>query len=147
MVQTNSVVLGSNVFLEVVDIVVDFADEAFEGLESHEQLSLDLDALFVVVLVPDLVIVVEIPNLVIEVASGKFLTTVLDVVVGVLVAGVAVVVVASRVGLTGDVGVINGSCRSINLGLRRDFGALDECDRGEKGSSEFHLIKYILKFC
>ena len=146
MVKADSMVLVAKCGRKNVDVVGDARDATLEGLEGNEKLSLNLDSLFVVVLVPDFVVVIELPNLSVEVSSGKFFATVHDVVIGVLVAGVGVVVVALGVDSTVDVVTGGVSGRSVNLGLRRDFGALDESDRSEKRNRVFHLLKYILKF-
>ena len=69
---------------------------------------------------------IELPDLSVEVSFGKFFATVLDVVIGVLVAGVAVVVVALRVLLLID--IARGLGFGLSLRLKRDGIGHSGCD-------------------
>ncbi len=52
-------------------VVTKVDDRLFEGLESNKHLSLDLDSLLVVVLVPNWLVCVEFVHLLVEIRSGE----------------------------------------------------------------------------
>ncbi len=58
----------------ILNVVTEVNDRLFEGLESYEHLSLDLDSLLIVILVPDWLVCVEFVHLLVEVSAGKDLT-------------------------------------------------------------------------
>ncbi len=62
--------LSDNIF----DVVAEVNDRLLEGFESYEHLSLDLDSLFIVVLVPDRLVCVELVHLLVKVRAGEDLT-------------------------------------------------------------------------
>ena len=139
VVQTNLGVLVGDILREVGDVVRQTGDALLEGLKGDHKLSLDLDALLVVVLVPDLFVVVEVPDLVVEVSGRKFLTAVLDMVIGVLVAWMAVVVVAIGVCLRLNVARVRGLGLDLSLRLKL-CGMGDGPSHSNKRNSEAHYM-------
>ena len=61
-------------------VVAQVPDGRLEGLKSDENLSLHLDSLHIVVLVPDLLVLPELVDLLVEISAGQRLTVVLRVV-------------------------------------------------------------------
>ncbi len=55
----------------ILNVVTEINDRLLEGLESYEHLSLDLDSLFIVILVPDWLFCVEFVDLLVEVRAGE----------------------------------------------------------------------------
>ena len=118
----------------------DATDVVLHGFKCDKHLSLDLDALLVVVLVPDLFISVELPNLLIEVGAGENLT-VLGLVGGSVVAWVGVVVVTVVV-FRGPSGRLVGKSPLFSVGL--SLSLKGGGSGGDESSSEcnckFHFV-------
>ena len=125
----------------------DATDVVLHGFKCDKHLSLDLDALLVVVLVPDLFISVELPNLLIEVGAGENLT-VLGLVGGSVVAWVGVVVVTVVV-FRGPSGRLVGKSPLFGVGLKTD--CVDASGNGCCNNKVFeHLVLLFVKltkFC
>ena len=80
LVSTNSLILAFGPFTDGADIVGEVVDVGLKGLKSNKHLSLNLDSLLVVVLVPNLVCFVELVDLSVKVSSWQNLTVLLTVI-------------------------------------------------------------------
>lgn len=98
-------------FAQVFDVMASVLDSLLHGLEGHHQLSLDLDTLFVVVLVPNGIAIIEFIHSSVEIAGGElFVSLVRRAVVWLLV-----VIANVEVGLAGVVGVLLGGGLGLNF--------------------------------
>ena len=73
LVGSDSASVVGDFVVELVNVVTEVADGGLEGLESNEQLSLNLNSLFVVILVPNLIVFVELVDLSVEISTWEFL--------------------------------------------------------------------------
>ena len=128
LISSNSATIVRNFFVNRVDIVAEVVDGSLEGLEGDKDLSLNLNSLFVVVLIPNLLVLVELVDLLVEVGAWKFFTVFLGV--------IRLSVVASN----GEVGLSNETMVST---LSLEGGGVGGKSGGGKGNSEFH--NFILK--
>ena len=128
LISSNSATVVRNFVVNRVDIVAKVADGSLEGLEGDKDLSLNLNSLFVVVLIPNLLVLVELVDLLVEVGTWKFFTVFLGV--------IRLSVVASD----GEVGLSN---ETMVTTLSLEGGGVGGKSGGGKGNSEFH--NFILK--
>lgn len=128
LISSNSALVVGNFVVNRVDIVADVADGSLEGLEGDKDLSLNLNSLFVVVLIPNLFVLVELVDLLVEVGAWKFFTVFLGVI------GLSVVASNGEVGLSNETMVTTLSLEGGGVGGKSGSG---------KGNSEFH--NFILK--
>ena len=128
LISSNSATVVRNFVVNRVDIVAEVADGSLEGLEGDKDLSLNLNSLFVVVLIPNLLVLVELVDLLVEVGTWKFFTVFLGV--------IRLSVVASD----GEVGLSN---ETMVTTLSLEGGGVGGKSGGGKGNSEFH--NFILK--
>ena len=129
LVSTNSFLLVSGHVTDGVDVVGEVADVGLHGLKSNKHLSLNLDSLLVVVLIPNHFVCVELVDLSVEVSSWQNLTVLLSV--------IRCLVMASNreVGLSG-LSVV--TCLSVERSGVSGGKSCNECD------CEFH--KFYLYF-
>ena len=139
LVCSNSLLLIVVPVVDSLDVAIKVVDGVLHGLESNKHLGLNLDALLVIVLVPDLVIRVELPNLLVEVGTGENLT-VLVLVGGSVVAWVGVVVFTVVV-FDGPSGRLVGGFPIFDVGLKTDC-VNRCCDSGGNNSEFEHFTRF-----
>lgn len=126
VVSPNTVV---NLSINSDNIVADIAHGGLECLKRHKHLSLDLDSLLVVILVPNLIPLIERPDLSVEVGTWQLLTVFLRVIwLDVVLAN-------------GEAWLGRGMVIGLLLSNFNGFGSVGACS---EGGSEFH--NFILSF-
>ena len=129
LIRTDSCTIVRNLIANSMNIIAQVVDRGLESLERHEHLSLDLDSLFVVILIPDLLVLIELVYLSIEVGTWKFFAIWLGII------GLSVVTADRETGLA----IEAMPCPlSLEAGGAGGVGACSESD------SEFH--NFIFKF-
>ena len=117
-----------NLSIHSDNIVADVAHGGLECLKRHKHLSLDLDSLLVVVLIPNLIPLIEAPNLSVEVGTWELLTVFLRV-------------------IWLDVVIANGEAwlgRGMVIATLSNFDGIGSVGACSEGDSEFH--NFIFKF-
>ena len=128
LISSNSATVVRNFVVNRVDIVAKVADGSLEGLEGDKDLSLNLNSLFVVVLIPNLLVLVELVDLLVEVGTWKFFTVFLGVI---------------RLSVVASDGEVRLSNETMVTTLSLEGGGVGGKSGGGKGNSEFH--NFILK--
>ena len=72
LIRTDSCTIVRNLIANSMNIITKVVDRGLESLERHEHLSLDLDSLLVVVLIPDLLVLIELVYLSVKVGTWEY---------------------------------------------------------------------------